>query len=184
MYFVLNKKIPHFLQTKRFFKENMILVGSWKVELDFRVLAPTSIYSLWDSDSGDEFLPYKCDPQFKTKEALEEFIKSCDIKPAHSDDEDLDYTFKVANNCTCGLRGDITTENYEHICCQQYKKWKCHINDGENVNCITKSVAFSQATNHHAVRNLLLNLDRRNKTKMSDPPENKQMRSIARKANR
>ena len=38
------KKIPTFSQKKRCFKENMILVGSWKVELDFRVLAPTSIY--------------------------------------------------------------------------------------------------------------------------------------------
>ena len=133
-------------------------------------------YALSDSDSSDEFLPYECDPQFKNKEALEEFIKSCDIKPADSDDEDLDYTFKVTKNCTCGLCGDISTENYEHICCQQYEKWKCHINDGETVNCITKSVAFSQATNHYAVRNLLLNLNRRNKTKMSDPQENKQMR--------
>ena len=29
---------------KCFFQVNMILVGNWKVELDFRVLAPTSIY--------------------------------------------------------------------------------------------------------------------------------------------
>ena len=118
---------------------------------------------LSDSDSSDEFLPYKCDPQFKTKEALEEFMKSCDIKLTDSDDEDLDYTFKVTKNCTCELCGDIYTENYEHICCQQYEKWKCHIKDGENVNCLTKSVTFSQTTNHYAVRNLLLSLNRRNK---------------------
>ena len=49
-YFVINmcalfshKKFPHFLKKKIFFfKENMILVGCWKV--NFRVLAPTSIY--------------------------------------------------------------------------------------------------------------------------------------------
>ena len=39
------KKIQHFLQKNVFFlKENMILVGSWKVELVFKVLAPTSMY--------------------------------------------------------------------------------------------------------------------------------------------
>ena len=37
------KKVQNFFQKNVFFKENMILVGSWKVELDFRVLAPTSI---------------------------------------------------------------------------------------------------------------------------------------------
>ena len=67
-------------------------------------------------------------------------------------------------------------KKYEHICCQQYEKWKFHINDGENVNYLTKSVAFSKTTNHYAVRNLLLNLNGRIKTKMSDLPENKQMR--------
>ena len=40
-------KFPCFLKKKtQFFKENMILVGSWKVELEFRVLAPTSMYAL------------------------------------------------------------------------------------------------------------------------------------------
>ena len=46
MGFVLPKKIPTFSAKKIFFKENVILVGSWKVELDFRVLAPTSMYML------------------------------------------------------------------------------------------------------------------------------------------
>ena len=36
--FVLSKKIPHFRQQKCFLKENMIVVGSWKVELDFMVV--------------------------------------------------------------------------------------------------------------------------------------------------
>ena len=39
------KKIPHFLQKNIFFLENMILVGSWRVELEFRVLAQTSFYT-------------------------------------------------------------------------------------------------------------------------------------------
>ena len=39
------KKNPTFsLKKNSFFLENMILVESWKVELDFRVLAPTLIY--------------------------------------------------------------------------------------------------------------------------------------------
>ena len=49
-YFVINlsslfsqKKFSRFLQKNVYFKENMILVGNWKVELDFRVLAPTSM---------------------------------------------------------------------------------------------------------------------------------------------
>ena len=41
------KKIPTFSFLKTFFlKENVILVGNWKVELDFRVLAPISIYEI------------------------------------------------------------------------------------------------------------------------------------------
>ena len=49
-YFVINfcallcPKKCHIMSEKMFFYENMILVGNWKVELDFRVLAPTSIY--------------------------------------------------------------------------------------------------------------------------------------------
>ena len=53
-YFVINmcalfshKFFLHFLKKKFFFLENMILVESLKVELDFRVLAPNSIYSIF-----------------------------------------------------------------------------------------------------------------------------------------
>ena len=45
-------------------------------------------WALSDSDGSEDFLPYECDPEFKSKEELDEFIKSCDIKPADSDDED------------------------------------------------------------------------------------------------
>jgi hypothetical protein len=45
--FVLPKKIPTSTPKKTFSKENMILVESWKVELDFRVLARTSIYAFY-----------------------------------------------------------------------------------------------------------------------------------------
>ena len=45
--FVLPKENLTFSPKKKFFfKENLILVGSWKVELDFKVLAPTSTYTI------------------------------------------------------------------------------------------------------------------------------------------
>ena len=33
-------------------------------------------------------LPYQCDPSFKNREDLEQFLKGCDIRVENSDDED------------------------------------------------------------------------------------------------
>ena len=139
---------------------------------------PTEVYNLSDSEvESDCFDPYECDPVFQTKEELDKFLKTCNIqKNVDSDDEDIDYVFKVKKKCSCGQCADIYSGNYEHICCQQYSKWKKDCNSEERFHCITQISAFSAATNQYAVRNILLQLHRQRKMKITGLPKNNQMR--------
>ena len=55
-------------------------------------------------------------------------------------------------------------------------RWKDLVADSEVCSCIVKSEAFKAATNPFAVCNLLLQMHRQKKIKITDPPENSQMR--------
>jgi hypothetical protein len=133
-------------------------------------------YQLSESDDSDSFRPYECDPIFDTKQDRDKFVKSCDIKPAESDDDNLDYSSNTKKICSCGKCDDIWSGTYEHKCCKQYTKWKRHAGQEEEEKCIVDIEAFRLATNHYALRNLLLILDQKNKSQMKDPPANNQMR--------
>ena len=104
-------------------------------------------------------------------------MKSCDIKPAYnSDNEDVDFTAEFAKHCTCDKCVDMWSGNYEHICCHQYSKWRKFASSDEETNCITLTEAFQQATNHFAIRNLLMQINRKTRSNISDPPPNRKMR--------
>ena len=74
-------------------------------------------------------LPYQCDPSFKNREDLEQFLKGCDNRvESNSDSEDENVDLEgwkdIKKDCTCGRCGDITSNGFEHLCCQQIDKWK------------------------------------------------------------
>ena len=74
-------------------------------------------------------LPYQCDPSFKNREDLEQFLKGCDNRvESNSDSEDENVDLEgwkdIKKDCTCGLCGDISSNGFEHLCCQQIDKWK------------------------------------------------------------
>jgi hypothetical protein len=130
------------------------------------------------SDEDDYLDPFESDPPpFKTKHELDKFMKSCDIKPAdNSDSDDVDFTITASKLCTCKKCAAILSSDYEHLCCHQYPKWKKFSSAEEATCCITETAAFQQATNHFAVRNLLLQISRLKRTNIADPPPNNSMR--------
>ena len=72
-------------------------------------------------------LPYQCDPSFKNREDLEQFLKGCDSRVENSDSEDENVDLEgwkdIKKDCSCGLCGDINSNGFEHLCCQQIEKW-------------------------------------------------------------
>ena len=64
-------------------------------------------------------LPYQCDPSFKNREDLEQFLKGCDNRiESNSDSEDENVDLEgwkdIKKDCTCGRCGDITSNGFEH----------------------------------------------------------------------
>ena len=64
--------------------------------------APIEEYQLSDSEvESDIFDPYECDPVFENREELDQFMKSCNVKPQDSDEEDIDYNIEIKKVCSC-----------------------------------------------------------------------------------
>lgn len=121
--------------------------------------------------------PFECDPTFETKSDLDAFLKTCNLKRGgDSDEEDVDFDYSVKRECNCNICEDIFSGSYQHLCCHQYNKWNMWCDSSEVSKCITETVAFQQATNHFAVRNLLMQMVRKRKSTISDPPPNGKMR--------
>ena len=77
-----------------------------------------------DSDSSESnfedynVLPYQCDPYFKNREDLEQFLKGCDNRvESNSDSEDENVDLEgwkdIKKDCTCGLCGNIVSNGFE-----------------------------------------------------------------------
>ena len=118
-----------------------------------------------DSDSSESnfedynVLPYQCDPYFKNREDLEQFLKGCDNRvESNSDSEDENVDLEgwkdIKKDCTCGLCGNIASNGFEHLCCQQIDKWKKNVPVEEQKSCITETAGFKMATNKFAVSNM------------------------------
>ena len=142
-----------------------------------------------DSDSsesdfeGYDVLPYQCDPSFKNREDLEQFLKGCDNRvESNSDSEDENVDLEgwkdIKKDCTCGLCGDIVSNGFEHLCCQQIDKWKKNVPVEEQKSCLTEAAGFMMATNKFAVSNMCFQLMRRRGRRMlgNQGLENNQMR--------
>ena len=125
-------------------------------------------------EDEDDCEPSISDPTFESKEERDAFLEKCAIKTNDSEDN-IDYSFLTKKVCTCQVCDDIYSGSYEHICCQQYDKCRKYVKENSNV-CITETEAFTQATNHFALRNLLLQMHRSKMTIICDPPKNKNMR--------
>ena len=54
-------------------------------------------------EEDDVMDPFDSDPKpFPSKEELDKFMKSCNIRPVkNSDEEDVDFTAKTIKHCTC-----------------------------------------------------------------------------------
>ena len=74
-----------------------------------------------DSDSSESnfedynVLPYQCDPYFKNREDLEQFLKGCDNRvESNSDSEDENVDLEgwkdIKKDCTCGLWGEYSLQ--------------------------------------------------------------------------
>ena len=124
----------------------------------------------------------QCDPSFKNREDLEQFLKGCDNRVENSDSEDENVDLEgwkdIKKDCTCGLCGDITSHGFEHLCCQQIDKWKKSAPVEEHNSCLTKFAGFIMATNKFAVSNMCFQLMRRRGRKLlgNQELENNQMR--------
>ena len=96
------------------------------------------------TEEDDCIDPFDSDPlPFQSKEQLDKFMKSCNIKPAvNSDDEYVDFTAKAIKHCTCEKCVDMYSGSYEHICCHQYSKWTKYVNSEDNTACITHTSTF------------------------------------------
>ena len=132
---------------------------------------------------GCNVLPYQCDPSFKNREDLEQFLKGCDNQvESNSDSEDENVDLEgwkdIKKECTCGLCGDITSNGFEHLCCQQIDKWKKNVSMEEQKSCLTEATGFNMATNKFAVSNMCFQLMRRRGRKLlgNQALENNQMR--------
>jgi len=127
-------------------------------------------------------VPYQCDPSFKNREDLEHFLKGCDNRVENSDSEDENVDLEgwkdIKKECSCGLCGDINSNGFEHLCCQQIEKWKKNAPVEEQKSCLTKATGFIMATNKFAVSNMCFQLMRRRGRKLSGNQglENNQMR--------
>ena len=73
---------------------------------------------------------------------------------------------------------DITSNGFEHLCCQQIEKWKKNAEVEEQKTCLTEAAGFIMATNKFAVSNMCFQLMRRRGRKLSGNQglENNQMR--------
>ena len=132
---------------------------------------------------GCNVLPYQCDPSFKNREDLEQFLKGCDNQvESNSDSEDENVDLEgwkdIKKECTCGLCGNITSNGFEHLCCQQIDKWKKNVSMEEQKSCLTEATGFNMATNKFAVSNMCFQLMRRRGRKLlgNQALENNQMR--------
>ena len=81
--------------------------------------------ALSDSDQESDGDIYGADPVFKSKEDLDEFMRSCKIQTSmkSGDKEELSFHAQrsIKKNYTCGMCQDIWSGDFEHICCQQIK---------------------------------------------------------------
>ena len=138
------------------------------------------VCQLSDNSGDDDILnPFDTDPVFQTKEDLEEFKATCDLKAADSDHEEVEYDYSVKKVClenTCGKWKDICSKDYEHMCCQQFSNWKVLCGESEMSKCITETDAFTQATNHFALRTMIIQRNRKKRIRIPDPPTNNMMR--------
>ena len=79
-----------------------------------------------EEESDGEFYLYGEDPIFKTKEDLDNFMKSCDVKMVKKTGIEDEFVFLqeegVVKHCTCGSWEDIWSGNIQHLCCQQVQK--------------------------------------------------------------
>ena len=142
----------------------------------FLVMETQEQWQCSDSEEEEEGDPSTWDPCFETQDELDQFYQSCDLTRYQDSDEDIvDYeSFKsIKKNCTCGKCQDIWSENYEHVCCHQTHKWRDTVSDTEAEGCLVDSDPFQQATNMYAVRNMLMQMHRKKKVKISDPPANR-----------
>ena len=155
------------------FNECIIIVHYCRVPSADCSMDPLEEYVLSESeaDSSGELNPYSCVPVFETEPELRDFSKTVDTK-TKVDEEDIEYDLEAKKECVCHNCEDIYSGTFEHICCQQYENWKKYVDEQEKKQCVTVTSAFQQATNPFAVRNLLLQLHRQKKIKISDPPEN------------
>ena len=113
-------------------------------------------------------------------------MATCDTSQATvSDEEDVDYESvkDIEKICSCGNCSDIwstpwpgSEESFQHICCQQTDRWKEIVSVEEAGGCIVNSEPFKQATNMFVVRNMLMQLHGRGRIRITDPPQNVQMR--------
>ena len=137
-----------------------------------------------DGFEEDVLEPYQNEPCFETKEALENFMKSCSKNKvnlsADSEDENVDTeNWKgLKKSCTCGFCGEINSGEFEHLCCQQIAVWKTRVSVAESESCLTKAEGFQMATNMYAARNMVYQMLRRKGRKSlgNDKPSNRQMR--------
>ena len=80
-------------------------------------------FSRSDQDSDGDM--YGADPVFKSKEDLDEFMRSCKIQTSRKsgDKEELNFHAQrsIKKNITCDMCQDIVSGDFEHICYQQIK---------------------------------------------------------------
>ena len=77
-------------------------------------------------DSDESLDLYGDDPCFQTKEELESFMRSCNIKQNEKEfvGENVFYELhkEIVRECSCGVCQDIWSEGFQHLCCQQVEK--------------------------------------------------------------
>ena len=88
------------------------------------------ILSESEEDSDDTFDVYGADPVFNSKDELDDFMASCNIERGKkgSNKESKEKVFyeeqkKVKKNCTCKNCEDIWSDDFQHICCHQVKRY-------------------------------------------------------------
>ena len=81
-----------------------------------------SILSENEFESDDSIDLFSEDPVFQTKEELDKFLDSCNIKREEKDYGDVNFKQHDGKECSCELCEDIWSGEYEHLCCQQNSK--------------------------------------------------------------
>ena len=91
-----------------------------------------------DSDSEEEsegggFDVYGADPVFQTREELNQFMASCNIqqgkKGSNLEPEEKIFFKEQKKNqksCTCQKCEDIWSDEFQHICCHQIKRYELY----------------------------------------------------------